>query len=79
MTQVELADWLDVDQGHLSKVLAGKEPVSKKMHLRMASLLSAWPTPRSGDPVLEAELVAAIRRSGVFREFIRVALKIHKS
>lgn len=79
MTQTKLAACLNVDQGHLSKVLAGKEPVSTKMRLRMASLLNSWPTPRSGDLALEAELISELRKSPIFREFIRAALKMHKS
>ena len=77
MSQAELSDLLKVNQGHLSKVLAGKVAVSKKMSLRMSSLLSAWPPPESSDPALDRELIGAIRRSKEFREFIRTALKIH--
>lgn len=77
MSQAELSSLLKVHQGHLSKVLAGKVPISKKMRLRMSNLLSAWPSSASGDPALERELLQAIRRSKEFQEFIRMALKIH--
>lgn len=77
MSQAELSNLLKVNQGHLSKVLAGKVPVSKKLGLRMSSLLSAWPSPDSSDPALERELIRTIRRSKEFQEFIRIALKIH--
>lgn len=79
MSQAELSSLLKVHQGHLSKILAGKVAISKKMHLRMSSLLSAWPPPESGDPDLERELLRAIRRSKEFQEFIRAALKIHRN
>lgn len=78
MSQVELSNLLKVHQGHLSKILAGKAPVSKKMRLRMASLLSDWPPSASSDPTLEQELLRAIRRSREFQEFIRTALRMHK-
>ncbi|WP_429924114.1 hypothetical protein ACQY1H_13965 [Agrobacterium vitis] len=77
MSQAELSNLLKVNQGHLSKVLTGKVPVSRKMNLRMSNLLSAWPPPESSDPALERELIGAIRRSKEFQEFIRAALKIH--
>lgn len=78
MSQVELSNLLKVHQGHLSKILAGKAPVSTKLHLRMSSLLSAWPPLASSDPALEQELLKAIRRSAEFQEFIRTALKMHR-
>ncbi|MCM5554070.1 helix-turn-helix transcriptional regulator [Pleomorphomonas sp. NRK KF1] len=77
MSQVELSRLLNVHQGHLSKILSGKAPLSKKMSLRMADLLSDWPHAVSSDPALEQELLAAVRGSRVFQEFIRVALRMH--
>lgn len=77
MSQAELSNLLKVNQGHLSKVLAGKVPLSKKMNLKMSSLLSAWPAPGSSDPTLEREVLRAIRRSKEFQELVRAALKIH--
>ncbi|WP_090329565.1 helix-turn-helix domain-containing protein [Nitratireductor aquibiodomus] len=79
MSQAELSSLLKVHQGHLSKVLTGKAPVSTKMRLKMSSLLSAWPPSASSDPALEQELLTAMRRSTEFQEFIRAALKMHKS
>lgn len=79
MSQTELSNLLKVHQGHLSKILAGKVPLSGKMRLRMSSLLSTWPPPASSDPALEQELLRAIRRSREFQEFIRAALKMHNS
>ncbi|TWI16921.1 helix-turn-helix domain-containing protein [Mesorhizobium tianshanense] len=79
MSQAELSNLLKVHQGHLSKILAGKVPISKKMRLRMSKLLSAWPPSASSDSALEQELVRAIRRSTEFQEFIRAALKMHNS
>lgn len=77
MSQAELANVLKVHQGHLSKILAGKVPISEKMGIRMSSLLSAWPHSASSDPTLERELLTAIRRSKEFQEFIRAALRMH--
>lgn len=77
MSQAELSNLLKVHQGHLSKILAGKVPVSAKMSLRMSSLLDAWPPSASSDPALEQELLRAVRRSKEFQEFIRAALKMH--
>ena len=77
MSQAELSNLLKVNQGHLSKVLAGKAPVSRKLGIRMSSLLSAWPSPESSDPAFERELIRRVRHSKEFQEFIRAALKIH--
>ena len=77
-SQKDLSRALGTTQGHLSKVLGRKVPVSLKMRLRLKALLANPDTDQAGEVRLEGDLVAALRSSSPFRALINAALDMHK-
>ncbi|QND63676.1 helix-turn-helix transcriptional regulator [Mesorhizobium loti] len=79
MTQAQLGERLDVKQGHISKILREKVPISAKMLPKLQAFLEATPTPEPQDRDFEDEIIAAVRSSESFSNLMRAALKMHKS
>lgn len=78
MTQVQLSARLDVNQGHISKVLCGKEPISAKMLEKLHVFLNTPVSQEQPNRELEDEIIAAVRSSESFLNLMRAALKMHK-
>src|SRR5262249_11415848 len=66
MTQAQLGARLDVEQGHISKILSGKVPISMKMLPKIQAFLHASPTLEQPDRELEDDVIAAVRSSESF-------------
>jgi transcriptional regulator with XRE-family HTH domain len=79
MTQAQLGARLDVEQGHISKVLRGKVPVSAKMLHKIEAFLDVSLTLEQPDRELEDDIIAAVRSSESFLNLMRAALKMHKT
>lgn len=79
MTQAQLGVRLSVEQGHISKVLRGKVPVSAKMLPKIQAFLDSPLTPEQQDRELEDDILAAVRSSESFSNLMRAALKMHKN
>lgn len=75
-TQVELAGALGIHQGHLSKVMAGKVPLSRKLGTKAEMLLKGVaPRPDMGE--FETAVLHAVRTSSSFRTLVRAAMQLH--
>ena len=77
-TQVELAAALGVHQAHLSKVLACKVPLSRKLKAKIEGLLQGDKPSNASLEELEVELIHALRSSSAFRALIRAAMQLHR-
>ncbi|WP_367279178.1 helix-turn-helix domain-containing protein [uncultured Roseibium sp.] len=78
LTQVELASALGIHQAHLSKVLAGKAPLSSKLKAKVERLLQGGSLADASLENLEVELIQALRSSRTFRALIRAAMQLHR-
>ncbi len=78
LTQVELASSLGVHQAHLSKVMAGKAPLSSKLRAKIESLLQGGKPADASLKDLELELIQAVRSSSTFRALMRAAMQLHR-
>lgn len=77
-TQVELATALGIHQAHLSKVMAGKAPLSSKLRAKVEGLLQGGESSNASLEELEVELIQALRSSSAFRALIRAAMQLHR-
>jgi transcriptional regulator with XRE-family HTH domain len=77
-SQEDVSRALGTSQGHLSKVLGQKAPISSKMRVRLRALLASRETDKTSDAKLEGDLVTALRDSSPFRALICAALEMHK-
>jgi hypothetical protein len=73
-SQVTLGQKLRVSQGHLSKIIAQKWPLSPKMRIRIRVLIAGAGADQSH---LEARAISALRGSQIFRDLVIAALKMH--
>ncbi len=78
LTQLELAAALGIHQGHLSKVLSGKVPLSRKLNVKVERLLEGDAAPTRVIEILESEVVQELRSSSAFRTFMRAAMQLHQ-
>lgn len=78
VTQVELAAALGIHQGHLSKVMAGKAPLSRKLKAKAERLLQGEEAAPASLRDLEVELIQALRSSSTFRALMRAAMQLHR-
>lgn len=78
LTQVELAMALGIHQAHLSKVMAGKVPLSSKLRARAERLLQGQESSNISLEDLEVEVIQALRSSSAFRALIRAAMQLHR-
>lgn len=78
LTQLELAAALGIHQGHLSKVMAGKAPLSIKLNARIERLLQNGEPADVSPEEFEVELINALRSSSAFRALIRAAMQLHR-
>ncbi|WP_216665218.1 helix-turn-helix domain-containing protein [Pseudoruegeria sp. HB172150] len=79
LTQAELATALGIHQAHLSKVMAGKAPLSSKLRARAERLLQSGEASNALIEDLEVELIQALRSSKDFRALIRAAMQLHRT
>lgn len=79
LTQAQLGAQLSANQGHISKILREKVPISKKMQRKFHTFLDSSPTPEQRDRELEDEIIAAVRSSESFLNLMRAAIKMHKT
>lgn len=79
MTQAQLGVRLSAKQGHISKVLRGKVPISAKMRPKIQAFLDEPLTQEQLDRELEDDILAAVRSSESFLNLMRAALKMHKN
>lgn len=78
LTQAELATALGIHQAHLSKVMAGKAPLSSKLKAKAERLLQGDEAPTASLQDLEVELIQALRSSSTFRALMRAAMQLHR-
>ncbi|WP_179296527.1 MULTISPECIES: helix-turn-helix transcriptional regulator [unclassified Mesorhizobium] len=79
LTQAQLGARLHVKQGHISKILRSKVPISAKMLPKIQAFIESPLTPKQSDRELEDDILAAIRSSESFSNLMRAALKMHKN
>jgi len=74
-SQTAISLTLGVTQGHLSKILAGKAPLSKRVKFELSEFLV-----RPNDlHALEKLTLTTLRESSTFRDLINAALRLHKN
>jgi plasmid maintenance system antidote protein VapI len=78
LTQAELATALGIHQAHLSKVIAGKAPLSSKLRAKAERLLQGGESSNASLEDLEIQLIQALRTSSAFRTLMRAALQLHR-
>lgn len=78
LTQAQLATALGIHQAHLSKVMAGKAPLSSKLRAKAELLLEGNGAPNVSPRELEVELIQAMRSSSAFRDLMRAAMQLHR-
>ncbi len=78
-SQHDLGRALEISQGHISKVLAEKAAISRKLRVRIAALLSNQSPAKPNDRRIESDLILAFRRSPRFRTLVSAALEMHKN
>jgi len=74
--QSDVAAALGVTQGHLSKVIAGRVPVSDRLDREIRSFLSSLDREPIGSTELSTLVDHAIRESADFRTLVRSALRM---
>jgi transcriptional regulator with XRE-family HTH domain len=77
-SQQDVGRALGASQGHLSKVLGQKAPISTRMRARIRSLLAGGDSDQPTEREFESDLVAALRSSSPFRALVRAGLEMHK-
>lgn len=78
LTQVALATALGIHQGHLSKVMAGKVPLSSKLRAKAERLLQGGASSNVSLEDLEVEVIQTLRSSRAFRALMRAAMQLHR-
>lgn len=78
LTQAGLAAALGIHQAHLSKVMAGKAPLSSKLKAKAEWLLQNEEASSTSQEELEVELIQAFRSSSAFRRLVRAAIQLHR-
>jgi transcriptional regulator with XRE-family HTH domain len=76
-SQDKIGHVLGASQGHLSKILSQKVPISLRMAAKIRILLTSSRTDKLSDPKLENDLIIAMRDSSPFRSLISAALEMH--
>ncbi len=80
LSQQAIAGRIGCNQGHLSKVLAGKVRLSRFLRPRLASLAADRPTMPGPSGPTAAEVLDALDKSQDFRDMVQAALRIvHKN
>jgi transcriptional regulator with XRE-family HTH domain len=77
-SQEDVSCALGMTQGHLSKVLGRKVPISPKMRVKLNALLASRDSDETGAVKLESDLILAVRSSSPFRALMRAALDMQK-
>ncbi|WNJ90915.1 helix-turn-helix transcriptional regulator [Bosea sp. 685] len=75
MSQSGLAKALAISQGHLSKVITGKAPLSPKLRRRILGLVDG--TADDLAPPLELDVLRLLRTSETFRRLMQAAVEMH--
>jgi transcriptional regulator with XRE-family HTH domain len=78
LTQIALASVLGVHQGHLSKVMSGKAPLSAKLRAKIERLFQDGASNNSSPSDFELELIQTVRSSSAFRSLVRAAMQLHR-
>ena len=77
-SQQDVSRALGTTQGHLSKVLSQKSPISQKMRIKLQALLISRDADQTSEAKFEGDLIAALRSSSPFRALVRAGLDMHK-
>lgn len=78
-SQREVGHVLGISQGHLSKLLDRKVPISLRMRARIRGLLADGDNVEASEIKLETDVIAAVRSSSAFRALVLAALEMHKN
>lgn len=80
LSQQAIAGQIGCNQGHLSKVLAGKVRLSRFLRPRLAALAAERPIVPGLNGPMAAEVLDALGKSQDFRDMVQAALKlVHKN
>lgn len=74
MSQQQAADRLEISQGHLSKVLAGRAPISRGLAARMAGALNDHGHQEYGRLIRDVQ--RGLQRSKPFRALVVAGLAL---
>lgn len=69
---------LGIHQAHLSKIMAGKAPLSSKLKAKAERLFQGGEPSNASLEDLEVEMIQALRSSSTFRALMRAAMQLHR-